>query len=117
MMGYELQDDEVAIIIRPRDYEEDWGGDVAINLVSSKDSPVPIVVMAQVINIATMMSAFIDIASDNPDLYDLVEEHRNYLLGFDPQEEKEDDSGEELEVIRTGNVYTLSKWSKTEGNA
>ena len=68
-------------------------------------------VMAHIMNIATMMSAFLDVASEHPDIYDLVEEHRNHLMGIDEEEE------EELEVTREGNVYTLNAWTKTEGSA
>jgi hypothetical protein len=56
------------------------------------------------------MSAFLDVASEHPDVYDLVEEHRNYLMGIEDDEE-------ELEVTREGNVYTLNTWTKTKGNA
>ena len=38
MMGYTLREDEMAIVIRPQDYEEDWNGDVSIELASSKES-------------------------------------------------------------------------------
>lgn len=109
-MGHTLRDDELAIVIRPQNYEEDWNGDCSIELVSSKDNPVPNVVMAHIMNVATMMSAFLDVASEHPDVYDLVEEHRNYLMGLDDEEE-------ELEVTREGNVYTLNTWTKTKGNA
>ena len=111
MMGYTLREDEMAIVIRPQDYEEDWNGDVSIELASSNDSPVPEMVMAHIMNIATMMSAFLDVASEHPDIYDLVEERRNHLMGIDEEEE------EELEVTREGNVYTLNAWTKTEGSA
>jgi hypothetical protein len=111
MMGYTLREDEMAIVIRPQNYEEDWNGDVSIELASSNDSPVPEMVMAHIMNIATMMSAFLDVASEHPDIYDLVEEHRNHLMGVDEEEE------EALEVTREGNVYTLNAWTKTEGNA
>ena len=110
-MGYTLREDEMAIVIRPQNYEEDWNGDVSIELASSNDSPVPEMVMAHIMNIATMMSAFLDVASEHPDIYDLVEEHRNHLMGVDEEEE------EALEVTREGNVYTLNAWTKTEGNA
>ena len=110
-MGYTLSEDEIAIVIRPQDYEEDWNGDVSIELSTSNDSPVPEMVMAHIMNIATMMSAFLDVASEHPDIYDLVEEHRNHLMGVDEEEE------EALEVTREGNVYTLNAWTKTEGNA
>ena len=66
--------------------------------------------MAHIMNVATLMSAFLDVAAEHPDVYDLVEEHRNYLMGIDDDEE-------ELEVTREGNVYTLNTWTKTKGNA
>jgi hypothetical protein len=110
-MGHTLRDDELAIVIRPNNYEEDWNGDCSIELVSSADSPVPNVVMAHIMNVATMMSAFLDVAAEYPDVYELVEEHRNYLMGLDEEEE------EKLEVTREGNVYTLNTWTKTKGNA
>ena len=93
-MGHTLRDDELAIVIRPNNYEEDWDGDCSIELVSSPDNPVPNIVMAHIMNVA-----------------DLVEEHRNYLMGID------DEAEEELKVTREGNVYTLNTWTKTKGNA
>ena len=110
-MGHTLRDDELAIVIRPNNYEDEWDGDCSIELVTSKDNPVPNVVMAHIMNVATLMSAFLDVASEYPDVYDLVEEHRNYLMGID------DEAEEELEVTREGNVYTLNTWTKTKGNA
>ena len=109
-MGHTLRDDELAIVIRPNNYEEDWDGDCSIELVSSPDNPVPNVVMAHIMNVATMMSAFLDVAAEHPDVYELVEEHRNYLMGIEDEEEP-------LEVTREGNVYRLNTWTKTKGNA
>jgi len=110
-MSHTLRDDELAIVIRPNNYEEDWDGDCSIELVTSPDNPVPTVVMAHIMNVATLMSAFLDVAAEHPDVYDLVEEHRDYLMGI------EDDKEEPLEVTREGNVYRLNTWTKTKGNA
>jgi len=110
-MSHTLRDDELAIVIRPNNYEEDWDGDCSIELVTSPDNPVPTIVMAHIMNVATLMSAFLDVASEHPDVYDLVEEHRDYLMGI------EDDKEEPLEVTREGNVYRLNTWTKTKGNA
>lgn len=111
-MSHELEVDEVAIVIRPLNYEDEWDGDVAINLAVAKNSPVPPEVQAHLLNLATMMSAFLDVANDHPDLYELVEERRNFLMNIIDEEEEE-----ELDVVQEGNVYTLNKWSKTEGSA
>ena len=110
-MTHDIGDDEIAIVIRPRNYNEKWKGEVDIELVASTESVLPPKVQAQMLNIATMMSAFLDIAAEYPDVYDLVEDHRNYLMNMELEEEKP------LEVVRDGNVYTLSKWTKTKGNA
>ena len=111
-MSHELEVDEVAIVIRPLNYEDEWDGDVAINLAVAKNSPVPPEVQAHLLNLATMMSAFLDVANDHPYLYELVEERRNFLMDIIDEEEEE-----ELDVVQDGNVYTLNKWSKTEGSA
>jgi hypothetical protein len=111
-MSHELKADEIAIVIRPMNYEDDWDGDVAINLAIAKDTPVPPEIQAHILNLATMMSTFLDVANDYPDLYELVEERRNFLM--DIVDEQED---EELDVVQEGNVYTLNKWTKTEGSA
>lgn len=114
-MSYTLKEDELAIIIRPRGYTDPdgWAGEVSISLSNHEDTPVPTDVQAHVFNMATMMSAFLDLAREEPDLYDAVEDHRNYLMGIDV-----DDLEENEEVVhKEGNVYTLNRWTKTEGSA
>jgi len=114
-MSHSLKAEEIAIVIRPENYEDDdWDGDVSINLAIAKDSPVPADVQAHVMNLATMMSTFLDVANERPDLFELVEERRNYLMGI---VEEEMEAAQELDVVQDGNVYTLNKWSKTEGSA
>ena len=46
-----------------------------------------------------------------PDILDEVEDHRNMLM----EENMEDE--EKPEIIRDGNVLTLTQWTKTKGNA
>tara|TARA_Y100001938_G_scaffold8438_1_gene10303 strand:+ start:432 stop:770 length:339 start_codon:yes stop_codon:yes gene_type:complete len=112
-MGHDLRDDEIAIVISPMDYEDpdEWGGDINVGLVISPDNEIPQKVMTRIISIATMMSAFLDVATDNPEIYDLVEDHRNYLLGLHSEEE------DKPVVSKDGNVYTLDIWTKTKGSA
>tara|TARA_R100000734_G_C3307082_1_gene97614 strand:- start:431 stop:763 length:333 start_codon:yes stop_codon:yes gene_type:complete len=110
-MTHDIGDDELAIVIRPKDFGEDWKGEVDIELVASTESVLPPKIQAQMLNVATMMSAFLDVATDNPEVYDLVEEHRNYLMELELEDE------EPLDVIRDGNVYTLNRWTKTKGSA
>ena len=112
-MNHELKSHEIAIVISPKGYEDgEWEGDVAVNLAMSANSPLPDEIQAHIINLATLMSSFLDVANDYPDVYELVEERRNFLMGL-----AEDDDEEEIDVVQEGNVYTLSKWTKTEGSA
>tara|TARA_R100000951_G_scaffold11754_2_gene9635 strand:+ start:199 stop:531 length:333 start_codon:yes stop_codon:yes gene_type:complete len=110
-MTHDIGDDELAIVIRPKNFDDDWKGEVDIELVASTESVLPPKIQAQMLNIATMMSAFLDVATEHPEVYDLVEEHRNYLMELELEEEKP------LDVIKDGNVYTLDRWTKTKGNA
>ena len=46
-------------------------------------------------------------------MYEIVEERRNELMGIDMDEALPDKS---VSVTKVGNVYTIDKWTKTEGN-
>lgn len=111
-MSHELKADEIAIVLRPEGYEGgEWEGDVAVGLAIAKDTPIPPEVQTYIVSLATLMSCFLDVCNDHPDVYDLVEERRNLLMGIaDPVEDK-------LDIEQEGNVYTLSRWTKTEGSA
>ena len=110
-MGHDLRDDEIAIVISPINYEvpSEWQGDINVGLVISPDKEIPEDILTRVIGIATLMSAFFDVAADNLEIHDIVEEHRNYLMKLEEEEKPV--------VIRDGNVYTLDIWTKTKGNA
>lgn len=112
-MSYTLKKDEVAIIMRPLDYDMDgnWNGDAHTSMVIPEKDVVPEFILAHLIHIATMMSAFLDLASEDEDLMDAVEDRRNELMGYVEDEE------EEQMYTQEGNVYTLNKWTKTEGSA
>lgn len=118
-MPYEMKDDEFAIIIKPVGYTEkdgnDWDGDVHTSIVLTKDTTIPNLVAAHIMNIATMMTTFLDVAADYPDIYDIVEERRDELMGL--EDDDFEDETETVEYERDGNVLRLSRWSKTEGNA
>lgn len=109
-MSYTLNEDELAIIICPKDYEDGdmWNGDVDVNIVAASEGVVPRNVMAHLMNLATMMSAFLDVAQDYDEIYDLVEKRRNHLMGIDFDKNV---------IQKDGNVYYLNRWTKTEGNA
>ena len=112
-MGHSLDNDEIAIVISPVDYTDDgnWDGDTNVSIAISPEHNLPEPIINGIVDVATMMSAFLDIANEHPDIYELVRDHRNYLMTL--EEEEEDNSV----VIKEGNVYTLNKWSKTKGSA
>jgi hypothetical protein len=118
-MPYELDDDEFAIIIRPTNWEEedgtDWSGDCETAIGMSDSSTLPEFISHHVMDIATMMTTFLDIAVDYPEIFALVQERRDKLLDFYDEELPE--KAERPTVKKDGNVYTINKWTKTKGNA
>jgi hypothetical protein len=113
LMGHSLDNDEIAIVISPVDYTDDgnWDGDTNVSIAISPEHNLPEPIINGIVDVATMMSAFLDIANEHPDIYELVRDHRNYLMTL------EDDEEDKPVVTKDGNVYTLNKWSKTKGSA
>tara|TARA_R100001440_G_scaffold32795_2_gene51601 strand:+ start:1002 stop:1337 length:336 start_codon:yes stop_codon:yes gene_type:complete len=111
-MGHDLDNDEIAIVISPVDYKDDgsWEGETNVSIAISPEHNLPDPIINGIVDVATMMSAFLDIANEHPDIYQLVKEHRDYLVAMDAEDEKP-------VVTREGNVYTLNKWTKTKGSA
>jgi len=105
----ELKPEDIAIVLRPIGYEDAWDGEVGVSVIIPDDTPVPFEVSMHILNMATMMTAFLEVARENPDVYAEVEDHRNYTLSLY--------SEEGLDVVQDGNVHTLNKWTKTEGSA
>jgi len=113
LMGHSLDNDEIAIVISPVEYTDDgkWDGDTNVSIAISPEHNLPEPIINGIVDVATMMSAFLDIANEHPDIYELVRDHRNYLMTL------EDDEEDKPIVTKDGNVYTLNKWSKTKGSA
>lgn len=115
-MPMELADDEFAIVIKPLSYTgdgSDWQGDVSTGLGMSTECTIPPSVAAHLVDIATLMSAFLDVVNDYPDIYEIVADRRDELMGFlDDEEERKRPT-----VSKDGNIYTLDIWTKTKGNA
>ena len=115
-MPLELADDEFAIVIKPIRYTgdgSDWAGDVSTGIGMSSTSTIPVPIAAHLVDIATLMSAFLDVVGDYPDIYEIVEERRDALMGF----LEEEDERKRPSVSKDGNIYTLDIWTKTKGNA
>mgnify|MGYP006168734879 FL=1 len=106
---------EVALIIQAVDWDaaDGWDGEIKTNMVMNSDGDVPLDVMSHMVEVLTMMTAFLSVSDDYPEVYDLVEMRRNELMGLDivggVQDNKES-------VTKVGNVYTIDRWTKTKGD-
>ena len=111
-MGHDLDDDEIAIVISPVNYKgtNKWKGETNVSIAISPEHNLPEPIINGIVDVATMMSAFLDLSNEQPYLYALVKEHRDYLIAMDEEKEKPI-------VTKEGNVYRLNKWTKTKGNA
>lgn len=118
-MPYELDDDEFAIIIRPINWEEedgtDWDGDCETAIGMSETCILPPYISQHVMDIATMMSTFLDVAADHPEIFALVQQRRDKLLEIYAEDLPEQVKRPTVE--KDGNVYTLDIWTKTKGEA
>ena len=115
-MPLELADDEFAIVIKPIKYTgdgSDWTGDVSTGIGMSTECTIPAPIAAHLVDIATLMSAFLDVVNEYPNIYEIVADRRDELMGF------LEDGNEPTSpsVSKDGNVYTLDIWTKTKGNA
>lgn len=114
-MGYQLDDGEVGIIIKPHlDEDGSWDGTISTGLALDPDAWTDRRDLATIIHVATMMASFSIFIEENPEFYEAIEEIRNRSMGITADEYYED---EEEEVTTEGNVIKLNRWTKTHGNA
>lgn len=111
----DLAPGEMALIIRAINWEDgdDWQGEINTSMIIHPEGDVPKRIKAHMLDVVTMMSAFLSVAEEFPEVYEIVEERRNELMGIDMDEALPDKS---VSVTKVGNVYTIDKWTKTEGN-
>tara|TARA_R110000824_G_scaffold101591_1_gene241287 strand:+ start:1110 stop:1454 length:345 start_codon:yes stop_codon:yes gene_type:complete len=114
-MSYTLKDDEVAILLRPVEFDEygEWSGELSTALSVGPTKRSNEETIAYLVHLATLMGTFLEMAQTDEDLYDLVEEKRNELIGVDNDRTKE---YEEVEGTN-GKVVRLTRFTKTQGNA
>jgi len=106
---------EVALIIQAIDWDaaDGWDGEIKTNMVMNSDGDVPLEVTGHMVEVLTMMTAFLSVSDDHPEIYDIVEMRRNELLGLDIVGGVHDNKES---VTKVGNVYTIDKWTKTKGD-
>jgi len=118
-MGHEIEDGEVAIIVRPEFNEEgEWEGELKTGLVFGETHH-PLAMRAAM-DLALTMAASTNVISDYPELFDYFEDARIELVKemFPKQfAESELEVGKDMEYTTDGNVITLTKWTKTMGEA
>jgi len=118
-MGHEIEDGEVAIIIRPEvDEEGVWDGSLKTGLVFG-ESKNPLAMRAAM-DLALTMAATTNVLDDYPELFDYYDDARVELIKeMFPKEFAESELAmeEDMDYTTDGNVIKLTKWTKTLGEA
>ena len=117
-MAYEIKAGDVAIVLSPVVEEGEWTGSIKTGMVfgsvGSEDG------MRAALDEALTMSAAQQFLELYPDAWDDFFEIRQDILQEmfpDQYAEAEEELKADKEVAVEGNVYTLGRWTKTEGSA
>ena len=115
MTKYIIGKDEVALVLKPCSFDGkgNWTGELNTGLVVGEISLLTPEDTSYLVHLATMMGAFLELAQYDQDLYNLVEERRNELVGY----EEEDLPLYEKVEGTDGKVLKLTRFTKTQGNA
>tara|TARA_R110002020_G_scaffold41818_1_gene122934 strand:- start:2871 stop:3218 length:348 start_codon:yes stop_codon:yes gene_type:complete len=115
-MPYELEEDEVAFIIKPtsNDNLDDWDGSVATGVAVGDNFCYSTDVLQDLIYVATLCSAFLDLMEKDGELMDRVNDHRNQLL---LQEANKLINKDKTVQRRNGEIINFNAYTKTKGNA
>ena len=118
-MGHEIQDGEVAIIIKPEINEKgEWDGSLKTGLVfGGNQHPMA---MRAAMDLAMTMAATSIVLEDWPELMDYFDDARVELVKEifpDAYAETQLEIEKEREYTKEGNVIKLTKWTKTMGEA
>lgn len=111
-MPYTLDDDEIAVIIRPassKDIEE-WNGNVTTGIVVGDDFALPQHVLRDLVHVASMFTSAIDVMNYDDYVYDTVMDHRQQVLMNEIE-------NQEIKDENTGEVINFNEFTKTKGNA
>ena len=112
-MRYELEDDEVALVIKPM-YEAncECEGDVATGVAMNETISLDINIQRGLVNIITLMTSFLSYSDDKEELVDEVLKWRDKLF-----EDLDESPFAEYETDKDSNIITLTKFTKTKGSA
>tara|TARA_B110000483_G_C18089603_1_gene501428 strand:+ start:340 stop:678 length:339 start_codon:yes stop_codon:yes gene_type:complete len=112
-MRYELEDDEMALVIKPL-YEAngEWEGDVATGVAMNESIELDRNIQRGMVHIITLMTAFLSYSDDKEDLVDEVLLWRDKLFA-----DLEDSPLAEYETKEDARTLLLTKFTKTKGSA
>ena len=115
-MPYELAEDEVAFIIKPTSSGglEDWDGSVATAVAVGDNFCYDSDVLQDLVYVATLCSAFLDLMEKDGDLMDRVSDHRHEML---LKEIKKHAKNSKSLQGSTGEIINFNAYTKTKGNA
>ena len=116
MTKYKIGADEVSLVLKPCSFDGKgkWTGELNTGLVVGEQNLLSPEDVSYLVHLATLMGAFLELAQRDEDLYAMVEEHRNELVGYDDGEEEP--LYEKVEGTE-GKVLKLTRFTKTQGNA
>ena len=118
-MDHEIEDGDVAIIIKPElDEDGEWSGALKTGLVfGGNQNPMA---MRAAMDLAMTMAARTHVLEDYPELHDYFDDARIELvkqLFPKAYAETEREIEKEMDYTTEGNVIKLTKWTKTMGEA
>ena len=115
-MTYCIRPDEIAFLIKPSSFDDKgtWTGDISTAIAMHKDNTLSKEDMAHLIDLVSLLGAFMEVIQYDDYVYDTVEERRNELINQATKDEPP--NYEEVEGTE-GKVLRLTAFTKTEGSA
>lgn len=117
-MAYDIKPGDVAIVLSPVIEDDEWNGNIKTGMVfgsaGSEDG------MRAALDEALTMAAAQKFLEIYPDAWEDFSDLRSEIMQDmfpDQFHEAEEELKELQEVSVEDNVYTLNRWTKTEGNA
>lgn len=115
-MTYTIKPDEIAFLIKPVEFDKhgNWSGEIATAVAMHKNSTIKKKELSNLIDLVTMIGAFLDVMNYDEYVYDIVEQRRNDIIELEMKNKPP--IYEEVEGTK-GKVIRLTAFTKTEGNA
>tara|TARA_R110000782_G_C14729467_1_gene405022 strand:+ start:589 stop:936 length:348 start_codon:yes stop_codon:yes gene_type:complete len=115
-MTYEVKGNEIAFVIKPVEFDEEgnWTGELSTAIAIHPDNKLNKMDLAEMLDLVTLLGAFLEVSQYDDYVYDTVEAERNRLIGLDTVGVS--DTYEEVEGTN-GKVVRLTIHTKTKGSA